>query len=210
MNEPRVALLGFLPWSDPARSAVVRENPAALAAERCARALADEGRPAEFVPVSVSAEGIAGAIQSIRRSQSNVVVALGQTKTAPRVERFGKVPGVWAPALAGEESPWLLATDAADLASVLNELREPESGTLPFTVSEDAGAYYCDHLCVESARETRLRPLRARFLHVTEIDGCTPEVREARLRQYARQARAAVDWLTSGVTPPDRTSGGTA
>ena len=32
----RIALLGFLPWSDSARQIAVRENPSAIVADRCA------------------------------------------------------------------------------------------------------------------------------------------------------------------------------
>jgi pyrrolidone-carboxylate peptidase len=69
------------------------------------------------------------------------------------------------------------------------------AATEPFVMSEDAGRYFCDHLCVELVRESRLRPLQARFLHVTAIDDCPPEVQEARLQLYAKQVRVAVDWL---------------
>jgi len=198
VEQAGIALLGFVPWSDPDRGVAALENPAALAAERCARALVEEGFPATFVPIRVSAEGIGQAMEAIRRLQSTIVVALGQTSTEPRVERFGHVPGAWAPPTPGEQAPWLLAPDADDLAEALNGLSEVAAETLPCRASEDAGGYFCDHLCVELVRESRRRPVRARFLHVTAIDGCSPEVREARLRQYARQTRAVVDWLATG------------
>jgi hypothetical protein len=77
----------------------------------------------------------------------------------------------------------------------LNALIDPDAMVESFTASEDAGGYFCDHLCVELARESRRRPIRARFLHVTAVDGCSPAVRAARLRQYGRQIRATVEWL---------------
>lgn len=195
MTAPRIALLGFLPWVDPARDRNVRENPSAIAADLCALQLAEEAWAAAFVPVPVSGEGITQAMETVRLLESDVVVALGQTGTEPRVERQGLVAGAWSPASAGELQPWLLAPDAEALAARLNELTIPEAETAPFRASENAGGYFCDHLCVELARELRRRPLRARFLHVTAIDGCLPEVRDARLRQYVRQARATVEWL---------------
>jgi hypothetical protein len=111
------------------------------------------------------------------------------------VERQGLVPGDWAPAAPDEPTPWLLAPDAEALAAELSQLSIAEAGTPPFEASDDAGGYYCDHLCVELVRELRRRPLQARFLHVPAIDGCTPEVKDARIRQYVLQIRATVDWL---------------
>jgi pyrrolidone-carboxylate peptidase len=195
----RIVVMGFLPWRDPQRGTDVRENPAAIAANRCALQLAEEGFVAAFVPVPVSGEGITQAIDRARRLEAEVVVAVGQTPTGPRVERFGRVPGAWAPAADGEAAPWPLADDAPALTDALNALSDPAAQTEPFVASDDAGGYFCDHLCVELVRETRRRPLRARFLHVTEIDSCPPAVREARLSMYTKQIRAAVEWLSANV-----------
>jgi pyrrolidone-carboxylate peptidase len=198
MTEPRIALLGFLPWVDVARDRNVRENPSAIAAELCARELAGEGRAATFVPVAVSGEGINEAMEVVRLLSADVVVALGQTGArdpTPRVETQGIVPGAWAPASEDEPKPWPLAPDAEVLVAKLNELTIAEAETAPFRTSDDPGGYFCDHLCVELVREARRRPLQARFLHVTPIDGCSPEVRDGRIRQYVRQTRATVEWL---------------
>lgn len=186
----RVALLGFLPWTDPAREVAVQLNPSAVAAERCALAIG-----AAFVPVGVSGDGIAAAMKQVAALDADLIVAMGQTPTGPRVERLGRVPGKWSPAVEGEQQPWLLAPDAADLAVYLNGLSDPLADTAPFVASDDAGGYFCDHLCVELVRESRCRSIRARFLHVTAVDACTPDVREARISQYARQMEATVEWL---------------
>ncbi len=192
--------MGFLPWREPERNRDVRENPAAIAANRSAVQLAEAGLDAVFVPVPVSGVGITQAMERVRLLRAEVVVAVGQTPTAPRVEQFGRVPGAWAPVEPGEVEPWPLAPDAAALAAALNALQDPAAETEPFTASDDAGGYYCDHLCVELVREVRRRPMRARFLHVTEIDSCTRSVREARLALYTRQIRAVVELLCADVT----------
>lgn len=189
----RVALLGFLPWIDASRGTDVRENPAAISAEMCAREL-----DAAFVPIEVSGKGIVRAMEAVRLSGAEVVVAVGQTSTGPRVERFGKVPGVWAPATDDEAMLWEIAPDAQAIADRLNTLHDPAAETELFVASEDAGGYFCDHLCVELGREMRQRSIRARFLHVTAIDGCLPPVRDARIRMYAKQIAATVEWITAG------------
>lgn len=194
----RIALLGFRPWTDPARQIAVAENPAALAAEACARSLIGDGRLAAFVPVEVSGDGISSAMRAVETFGASVVVALGQTPGEPRVERFGRVPGAWAPAQDAESTPWLLAPDADVLALRLEALHDPASETGAFRPSDDAGAYFCDHLCVELVRDARRRGTRARFLHVTSVDGCVPAVRDARIGQYALQARVVVEWLLRG------------
>jgi hypothetical protein len=196
LNEPRrIALLGFLPWNDPGRNVAVRENPAAITAERCARALAQDGHSATFVPVPVSGDGIRRALEAARLLDAEIIVALGQTPTEPRVERVGRVAGSWSPAVVGETTPWTLAPDADELVARLNSLADPAAQLQPFRASDDAGAYFCDHLCVELARDARVRPVSSRFLHLTAIDDCAAEVKAARLGQYARQARAVVEWL---------------
>lgn len=195
----RIALLGFLPWVDAARDVAVAINPAELAARACADLLRGDGHDATFVPVPVSAEGIEAAVAQVRDLEAAVVVALGRTPTGPRVERWGRVPGAWRPQVLDEDAPWLLAPDATALAARLATIVEPGANTEPFVASDDAGAYYCDHLCVELVRDARQRGTRARFLHVTGVDGCSPEQREARLRQYTRQARATVDWLLASA-----------
>lgn len=196
----RIALLGFLPWVDAAREVSVVINPAERAARACADLLVRDGHDAVFVPVPVSGDGIDAALARVRELAASVVVALGRTSTGPRVERWGRVAGAWRPGLGDEEAPWLLAPDATALAAHLATLVEPGANTEPFAASDDAGAYYCDHLCVELVRDARRRGTRSRFLHVTGVDDCPPEQREARLRQYARQARATVDWLL-GTAP---------
>jgi pyrrolidone-carboxylate peptidase len=109
------------------------------------------------------------------------------------------VPSVLAPADAGEDAPWLLAPDAEAIVGFVNEHAVAAAGTAPFAVSEDAGGYYCDHLCVELARLSRRTGAEARFLHVTAIDGCDAAVREARLGQYARQVAAVARYLEGRV-----------
>lgn len=190
-----IAILGFMPWADPARQIAVRENPSAIVADLCARELAASGLPAAFVPVEVSGDGITKAMEMVRLLGAQIVVALGQTPTEPRVERLGRVPGLWAPAAESEVAPWSLAPDADELVIELNRLQEPAAELKPFRASDDAGAYFCDHLCVELVRDARVRGTKARFLHITAVDGCPPDVREARLLQYTRQARATVEWL---------------
>lgn len=195
----RVALLGFLPWSDPTRAIAVRENPSALAAERCAAELSSRGIDAAFVPVAVSEQGIRDAVLALEGGRPHVVVAAGQTPGGPRVERFGRVPGAWSPARADGPGPWLLAPDAAALARALNRFEAPFAEIEPFGASDDAGGYYCDHLCVELARFARANGARARFLHLTAIDGVPPRVRDARVATYARRLAAVVAWLTRGA-----------
>jgi pyrrolidone-carboxylate peptidase len=201
-------VLGFLPWTDPERREAVRENPAALAAEQCARLLAGDGHITKFIAVGVTADGVTRAMESVRLFEPDVVVAAGQTRTEPRVERFGRVPGAWSPLKRHEESPWLLAADAEELVAAVNALNDPAAATAPFRSSDDAGGYFCDHLCVELVRETRRRPMHARFLHITAIDDCTPVVREARLAMYARQMRAVAEILAkqAGAAAPVRSA----
>lgn len=194
-------MLGFLPWVDEARGRDVKENPSALAAETCARRLLEEGWLARFVPVAVSAEGIDQATAAVRAFEAEIIVALGQTATEPRVERWGRVPGAWAPTTSGEAAPWLLTPGAEALVARLNGAAFTAAATEPFRASDDAGAYFCDHLCVELVRDARARGSRAVFLHVTAIDRCLPEERAARLAQYAVQARTAVVWLLEGGPP---------
>lgn len=195
-----IALLGFLPWTDPSRDIAVRVNPSALAAEACAKALARDGFRVTFVPVAVSEEGIERARTALERENPSVIVAVGQTKGAPRVERWGRVPMASAPPRPDEPTPWLLAPDADELASALAAIDDPEAGLLPFTASEDAGGYFCDNLCVELARHGRKTKARARFLHVTAIDDVTGPVAAARVRLYERQIAFAVMWLVSRAT----------
>ncbi len=189
------ALLGFLPWADAARGVDVRENPSILAVER-ASALVPGAVP---IGVTVSHEGVLEAVRRAEQLGARVVVAVGQTPTGPRLERCGRVPSVLAPARAGEGAPWLLAPDAEALVRFLNAHAVVEAGTAPFAVSDDAGGYYCDHLCVELARLSRRTGAEARFLHVTAIDGCDASVREARLEQYARQVAAVARYLEGCV-----------
>ena len=191
----RIALMGFLPWTDPQRGIAVQENPAAVVAEACARELSRDGLDCAFVPVPVSDEGILGATTIVRTLGADIIVALGQTSTEPRVETLGRVPCSSAPVCAGETSPWTLATDADQLVPLLNALAEPTANAAPFRTSDDAGGYFCDHLCVELARDATTRGTRARFVHITATDGVPSDVRAARLRQYQRQARATVEWL---------------
>lgn len=192
-----IALLGFLPWTDPSRGIAVRRNPSAMAAEACTGRLAQKGFRVAFVPVAVSDEGVRKARFVIDFLKPKVVVALGQTKGAPRVERWGRVPGAWAPALADEPQPWLLAPDAEDLAALLRTIDDEAAQLEPFAVSDDAGAYFCDNLVVELARWSRSTGRRARFLHVTAIDDAHPSVAEARLRLYERHIEATALWLLS-------------
>lgn len=193
-----------MPWDDAERGVSVALNPAHLAASRCASELVAAGVDATFVPVEVSAEGITWAMRRVQALSSSIVVALGRTSTGPRVERLGRVPGVWEPAMLEEESPWLLAPDADELATHLSTFVEPEANTGDFVASDDAGAYFCDHLCVELVRDARVRGSRSRFLHVPGIDGYPDAVKEARIRQYVRQARATVKWLASDCTKQKR------
>lgn len=192
-----IALLGFLPWTDLAREIAVDVNPSALAAESCATALGRDGFRVSFVPVAVSSEGIIRAREMLDRLEPSIVVALGQTPGGPRVERWGRVPGAWAPAHPDEVAPWLLAPDAEELATALAAIHDEAAQLEPFRPSEDAGAYFCDHLCVELARWMRVTGGQARFLHVTSIDGLPAHVRAARLRIYERQIAATVTWLSS-------------
>lgn len=195
-----ISLLGFLPWDDAERGISVALNPAQLAASRCASEFATEGVDATFVPVEVSNQGIARAMQRVQSLSSTIVVALGRTPNGPRVERWGRVPSALSPARSAEETPWLLAPDADELAAHLSTFAEPEANTEAFVASDDAGAYFCDHLCVELVRDARARGSLTRFLHVSGIDGLADAVQEARIRQYVRQVRETVDWLANNVT----------
>lgn len=193
----KLALLGFLPWKDPARAIAVDVNPSALAAEASARAFERSGVLARFFPIEVSERGIRGAQAFLERERPTIAVAVGQTRGAPRVERFGRVPGAWATLQPSESAPWLLAPDAEGLARHLSVFREEAALLEPFSASDDAGGYYCDHLCVEMARWSRDTGSPARFLHVTAIDGLSPETAAARLRVYERQIAETVHWLVS-------------
>jgi pyrrolidone-carboxylate peptidase len=197
-SDPRILLLGFAPWVDEARGLAVVENPSQLAVQRAASLLADAGVAACARAVEVSDEGVLAAVAEADRLEADVVVALGQTPTEPRVERFGRVPSRLRPAQEGECSPWLLASDADELAALLDSHVDDTAGLEPWRVSEDAGAYFCDHLCVELARLSRRSGATTRFLHVTAIDGCPPDVREARIALYARQVAVLAGHLASG------------
>lgn len=195
-----IALLGFLPWMDVERGIAVPINPAERAAALCVEGLVQDGKEAVFIPVEVSAQGIGTAMELLRRHAPTVVVALGRTPTAPRVERWGRVPLSELPLKPGEEAPWLLAPDAEELALHLASLDESEAEVASFSVSDDAGAYFCDHLCVELARDARARGTQARFLHVPGVEGCSQQVSDARVGLYVRQARAAVEWLIERIS----------
>lgn len=192
-----IALLGFLPWTDPSRGIDVRRNPSAIAAEACTGRLSQKGHRVAFVPVAVSDEGVRRAREAIDALRPKVVVALGQTKGAPRVERYGRVPGRWSPALPDEPRPWLLAPDADQLAAMLRTIDDEAAQLEPFSASDDAGAYFCDNLVVELARWSRSTGHDARFLHVTAIDDAPPSVADARLRLYERHIEATALWLLS-------------
>jgi hypothetical protein len=196
----RIILRGFLPWRDPDRQVVVTLNPAAVVAERVARALSATGADAEAIAMAVSADGIRDAMSRVTASSPSVVVGLGHTPTEPRVERAGRVPGAWARAADGEETPWLLGNDAGAIVRELNQYSDPAARLEPFRESDDPGGYYCDHLCVELSRDARRRGSLARFLHLTGVDRCSPAVREARLRQYERQVRAVLEWLAHAAS----------
>jgi hypothetical protein len=205
MNATRVALLGFLPWTDDARAIAVRENPAALAAARAAATLARSPQvtDARAHAIEVSAAGVDGARAFLADFAPRATVALGQTRDALRVERQGVVPGAWTRRVASE-GPFPLLIDGGDaeddaglaeaLAARLAPLVDPQL-TPPLVVSDDPGGYYCDHLCVELSLDARARGARAAFLHVPAIDGCEPALREARLALYARLAVATAEWL---------------
>lgn len=197
MSGVDIALLGFLPWTDPSRDIAVRVNPSALAAETCAHALARDGFRVAFVPVAVSEEGIERAREALERANPSIIVAVGQTKGAPRVERWGRVPMASAPPRPDEPTPWLIAPDADELANALAAIDDPEADLLPFAPSDDAGGYFCDNLCVELARHCRKTKAKARFLHVTAIDDVTEPVGAARVRLYQRQIAFTVMWLMS-------------
>lgn len=197
-------LLGFLPWTDPAREIQVTENPAALAAEAASRRLVEAGWQAGFVPVEVSPEGITAAMARVAAWAPPLVLAVGQTRRTARVERMGRVPGAWAPAAEGEPQPWWLVASPEPLIERLNRLLEPRGETEPFTASDDPGGYYCDHLCVELSRDARRRGSRAIFLHVPPIADLAAEVRAARLLQYERQLVAAAEWAHSEWDPSAR------
>lgn len=192
-----IALLGFLPWTDPSRGIAVRVNPAALAAEACTGRLARKGYRVAFVPVAVSDDGVRNARLAIDSMAPRVVVAVGQTKGAPRVERWGRVPGRWAEAQADEPQPWLLAPDADELSALLQTIHDEAAALEPFAASDDAGGYFCDNLVVELARWSRRTGRDARFLHVTSIDGSDATTAEARLRLYERHIEATAHWLLS-------------
>lgn len=197
MQPVDIALLGFLPWTDPSRDIAVSVNPSALSAEGCAKKLSRDGYRAAFVPVAVSEEGIEQARGALERMEPKVVVAVGQTKGAPRVERWGQVPSSLAPARADEVTPWLLAPDADELASLLADIDDPAAKLLPFGPSDDAGGYFCDKLCVELVRYSRRKGAEARFLHVTAIDDVPATVAEARVKLYECHIAATVRWLVS-------------
>jgi pyrrolidone-carboxylate peptidase len=193
-RERRIAVLGFLPWTDAVRGVGARDNPSALAAERAASALASDGYQARFLGVPVSGEGIAAVVEGVVAFDPCVCVAIGQARETPRVERHGLVPGAWS-AHDAASGPFVLVPDAEALAAHLSTLRDPAAATGPFEPSDDPGGYFCDHLCVELAIDARTRGTRAAFLHVPPIDGVDAGTREARVAQYARQAVAAVAWL---------------
>lgn len=201
-----VALLGFLPWTDPSRGIAVRVNPSALAAEASMARLVRKGYRVAFVPVSVSDEGVRKARQTLDSMAPEVVVAVGQTKGAPRVERWGRVPGRWAAASPDEPRPWLLAPDADELSALLRTIDDEAAALEPFAASDDAGGYFCDNLVVELARWSRVTGNAARFLHVTAIDESPPEVAEARLRLYERHIEATALWLLSARGRPSERS----
>jgi len=196
-----IALLGFLPWTDPSRGIAVQTNPAALAAEACTGRLAEKGYRVAFVPVVVSDEGVRKARETVDAMDPKVVVAVGQTKGGPRVERWGRVPGAGSPALPDEEQPWLLAPDAEELAALLRTIDAEGAELEPFAVSDDAGGYFCDNLVVELARWSRRTGRDARFLHVTAIDLSPPDVAQARLRSYECHIEATALWLLSRALP---------
>ncbi|MFM2153018.1 MAG: hypothetical protein RL199_1453 [Pseudomonadota bacterium] len=191
----RVLLLGFAPWTDESRGIAVAENPAQLAATEAARRLVSEGLRAEALAVEVSAAGVVAAIDEAERRGAGLVIALGQTPTEPRVERWGRVPSPLRPATGDDPGPWLLAPDADVLALLLSQEVDDAAVLEPWRTSDDAGAYYCDQLCVELARLARRTGAVTRFLHVTAVDGCTPEVRDARVVLYARQVNRLVAHL---------------
>lgn len=194
----QVMLLGFRPWVDSSCGIAVLENPSELVAKSVFLRLLEEGVAAGFCSVEVSAEGIEAAMSEVRISGASVVVALGQTRGAPRVERMGRVPGEWTPARAGEPQPWMLIPNPSGLLEELNTHTDPIANTGPFTISDDAGGYFCDHLCVELARDSRIRGNRALFLHLSAIQDLPPLVRQARLSQYEAQVFAAVEWAAAG------------
>lgn len=198
----RVALLGFLPWIDEARGIRVGENPSALVAEAVAGQLAADGLDARFIPVGVSESGIRSAMAELVAFAPDQAIALGQTRPTmhPRVERAGQVPGEWAPSAEDERRPWTLAPDAEALSAVLNELLDPLAQTGAFAASDDPGGYYCDHLCVELARDARRRGSGALFLHISPVDAVSPAVRDARLSQFTRQTLRAVEWCLARET----------
>lgn len=197
----RIVLLGFLPWRDEARGVDVRENPAFVAATEAAVLLRLAGADAHAVgvEVEVSSGGVLAAVVEAERLGACVVVAAGQTQTEPRVERWGRVPAAVAPAAAGEATPWLLAPDAEALAGLVDAHAVAGAGTEPCLASDDAGGSFCDQLCVELVRLGRRLPVRARFVHLTAVDGCPTAVRDARVVQYARQLAAVARYL--GATP---------
>ena len=198
-SDVRILLLGFAPWTDASRGVAVGRNPAQLAAHHARRLLSDRGSNVDALSVEVSDEGVLAAADEVERRGANVVVALGQTPTEPRVERFGRVASRLRPQAAAEDSPWLLAPDADELAALLASHVDAEAALEPWRASDDAGAYYCDHLGVELARLARRTGATTRFLHVTAIDGCPSAVQEARVALYARQVTSLVDHLCAGM-----------
>jgi pyrrolidone-carboxylate peptidase len=201
VRDRRVVVLGFLPWTDPARGVGARDNPAALAAERAAQLLARDGFDARFFGVPVSSEGIAAVVEGVVAFDPGVSVALGQGRETPRVERRGVVPGAWTSHDA-TKGTFVIVQDADSLAAHLSTLVDPDAETGPFESSDDPGGYFCDHLCVELAVDARTRGAHAAFLHVPPIDHAGARVREARVAQYARQAAAAVTWLVRRAAQP--------
>lgn len=184
-----VVVTGFLPWVDPGRDLDVRENPAILSAISAVERLRAEGLRAVALGVEVTANGIRETIRRIEQLAPSVVVSLGQGRETSRVERFGRVPGAWTET--AEDGPWPLPSDAARVLSAVNACVDPAALTGPFVVSDDPGAYFCDHLCVELVRASRRCGFRATFLHVPPIDGVSGAIRSARLAQYSAQAAAA-------------------
>lgn len=193
----RVAFLGFLPWVDERRAIEVRRNPSILAATRAAELW---GQGASVIGVEVSIDGIVSALEKVRGVDARIVVAAGQTPTEPRIERFGRVPMALSSAVLAD-GPWLLAPDVEELVALVNRESMPEAALAPFRGSDDAGAYFCDHLCVELARLQAMDRVRARFLHVTAIDGVESDVAAARVEQYARQLVAVARHLGAGRSP---------
>jgi hypothetical protein len=198
-TDPHILLLGFAAWTDASRGLSVAENPAALAVHRAARRLSRRGFQAQALSVEVSDDGVLDAAGEAERLGAEVVIAIGQTPTGPRVERFGRIPSRLRPPSADEPSPWLLAPDADALVMLLSSHIDDMARLEPWRTSDDAGAYHCDHLCVELARLSQRTGATTRFLHVTAIDGCPADVREARVEAYARQTALLAEHLAGRV-----------